>query len=105
MRILQSIPTPVADALVSKGCRTDADLFSRPEALKEARARERRRRKRTHVREVQSCEVAYLAAVWLKPVSGFISARATCKPRDEARILAQDEPITLPYLINNVVLP
>ncbi|CAJ1436574.1 unnamed protein product [Effrenium voratum] len=35
VRILQSIPTPVADALVSKGCRTDADLFSRPEALKE----------------------------------------------------------------------
>ncbi|CAE7690901.1 Rad51c, partial [Symbiodinium pilosum] len=36
LRILQSIPTPVADALLSRGCKSAADVISRPESLTEA---------------------------------------------------------------------
>ncbi|CAK9070551.1 unnamed protein product [Durusdinium trenchii] len=38
VRILQSIPTPVADALIAKGCRQAAGVLARPEALKEVLA-------------------------------------------------------------------
>lgn len=38
VRILQSIPTPVADALIVKGCRQAAGVLARPEALKEVLA-------------------------------------------------------------------
>eukprot|EP00933_Yihiella_yeosuensis_P039618 TRINITY_DN33701_c0_g1_i1.p1 TRINITY_DN33701_c0_g1~~TRINITY_DN33701_c0_g1_i1.p1 ORF type:complete len:400 (+),score=59.71 TRINITY_DN33701_c0_g1_i1:88-1287(+) len=36
IRVLRSIPTPVADSLLSKGCRNAGDLLERPEMLKEA---------------------------------------------------------------------
>ncbi|CAE7374708.1 unnamed protein product [Symbiodinium natans] len=38
VRILQSIPTPVADSLLSRGRKTAADVLSRPEALTEVLA-------------------------------------------------------------------
>mmetsp|Transcript_145842 Transcript_145842/g.406216 ORF Transcript_145842/g.406216 Transcript_145842/m.406216 type:complete len:368 (+) Transcript_145842:82-1185(+) len=38
VRVLRSIPTPVADVLLSRGCRDTGDVLARPEALKEALA-------------------------------------------------------------------
>ena len=39
VRILQSIPTPVADSLLARGRKNAADILSRPEALTEATRR------------------------------------------------------------------
>jgi len=36
VRVLRSIPTPVADTLVAQGCRSAGDVISHPQALKEA---------------------------------------------------------------------
>jgi len=36
LRVLRSIPTPVADSLVARGCRGAGDVFARPGALQEA---------------------------------------------------------------------
>lgn len=36
VRVLRSVPTPVADSLLARGCRSAGDVLARPEALKEA---------------------------------------------------------------------
>mmetsp|Transcript_12605 Transcript_12605/g.22263 ORF Transcript_12605/g.22263 Transcript_12605/m.22263 type:complete len:358 (+) Transcript_12605:53-1126(+) len=38
VRVLRSIPTPVADSLLAQGCRTAGDVLGHPQALKEALA-------------------------------------------------------------------
>jgi len=86
VRILRSIPTPVADSLAARGCRTAGDVLRRPQALKDSLSQ-------LHVRAVEQKSSAMLSACRQEATSAWGSADSAL---DLLQIAQARQPLRLP---------
>lgn len=100
VRVLRSVPTPVADSLLARGCRSAGDVLAKPEVLKDALSQ-------LHVADAEQKAEATLEACRREVSSAWASADSAL---DLLQKVQARPPITLPCealnrLLGNALRP